>query len=166
MTILYLHGLDSKLSPEKQRVLEKYAKVIAPEIDYRTRPDVISELLGDYKNSDVVCVIGSSMGGFVAYHVSQAINVPALLFNPAFPYRSVQINVPGEILRSAAYLRIVIGGVDDVIIAEDNLTYIEQHVESHNLELIFKPDLGHQIPVDVFEPAIADFMKSFQNIGS
>ncbi len=36
MTILYLHGLESKLSDVKRVVLEKFGTIIAPDMDYKS----------------------------------------------------------------------------------------------------------------------------------
>lgn len=162
MTLLYFHGLDSQLSTEKRSILEKFATVLAPDIDYRTRPNAIAEILAEYRDVTIDAVIGSSMGGFVGYHVSQALNMPALLFNPAFPYRSVPMVSPEVIPEATPYCQIYVGDLDTVVNAHDNLTYIEHHLDRPNLELIWKLNLGHQIPVDVFESAVEEFMQKYK----
>lgn len=61
MNILYLHGLESKLSVQKRAILEVYGTVIAPDIDYNSNPNVIQNLYEEYHNQDINAI--SSMGG-------------------------------------------------------------------------------------------------------
>ncbi|PRX38765.1 alpha/beta hydrolase family protein [Salegentibacter salegens] len=81
MKILYLHGLNSKLSDEKREVLEEYGQVFAPDIDYSDKhfqPDLI---LKEFPNTEFNEVMGSSMGALNAYAISEIIGRSALLFN-------------------------------------------------------------------------------------
>ena len=75
MNILYLHGLDSKLSPEKRQILENYGKVFAPDLNYYENPNVIQTLLKMYPDVEINTVIGSSIGGFAAFHVANVLFV-------------------------------------------------------------------------------------------
>ncbi|PRX39605.1 YqiA/YcfP family alpha/beta fold hydrolase [Salegentibacter salegens] len=82
MNILYLHGLNSKLSDEEREVLKKYGQVFSPDINYSDKhfqPDLI---LKEFPNTEVNVVMGSSMGALNAYAISEIIGRPALLFNP------------------------------------------------------------------------------------
>ena len=45
MTILYLHGLESKLNPEKKSILERFGIVIAPDMDYFNDQNVFDLLI-------------------------------------------------------------------------------------------------------------------------
>lgn len=158
MNILYLHGLDSKLSSEKREILQKYGKVFAPDLDYYQNPDAIGTILNMYPEIEINTVIGSSMGGFAAYHVSNALVRPALLFNPALMKRSVLQNIP---LGSNSYnslKQIVIGQRDEVVLPADTLYFLSQNfnpVTDVNLRLV--PRLGHNIPVELFEEEVQSF---------
>ena len=44
MNILYLHGLDSNLSIKKKEILEPFGSIIAPDLDYRSNPNMIKTL--------------------------------------------------------------------------------------------------------------------------
>jgi predicted esterase YcpF (UPF0227 family) len=88
MNILFLHGLESKLSEPKRAVFETYGTVIAPDINYKADPNGIQNLYSKYHNQDINIIIGSSMGGFAAYHLANSLGLCALLCNPALPYRS------------------------------------------------------------------------------
>lgn len=63
MNILYLHGLESKLSDEKKAILKTYGTVIAPDLNYNSNPNTIQNLYDEYKNQEINVIIGSSMGG-------------------------------------------------------------------------------------------------------
>ena len=82
MNILYLHGLMSKLSPEKRKVLEQYGEVFAPDINYPKKHIQPAEILKQYPDTEFNVIIGSSMGALNAYIISENIGRPALLFNP------------------------------------------------------------------------------------
>ena len=71
MNILYIHGLNGSLSPEKQVFLERYGNVEAPSLDYENNPDSIIWLYNHYKDAKIDVIIGSSMGGFAGYHLSK-----------------------------------------------------------------------------------------------
>ena len=51
--MLFLHGLESKLSDEKRSILEAYGTVIAPDLDYKSKPNIIQDLYDDYKNQEI-----------------------------------------------------------------------------------------------------------------
>ncbi len=64
MNILYLHGLKSKLSPEKKKVLEQYDEVYAPDIDYSKDHLKYVEILQRFPETEFNVIIGSSMRGY------------------------------------------------------------------------------------------------------
>ena len=157
MNILYLHGLDSKLSPEKKAILEKYGKVHAPNLNYYTNPDAIETILEMYADVDINTVIGSSMGGFVAYHVSNALLRPALLFNPALKKRSVPQNIPSEGGHNNLK-QIVVGQRDDVVSPADTFSFLMKNFNPvTDIHLHLVPRLRHNIPVEFFEEEVKEF---------
>jgi hypothetical protein len=154
MNILFLHGLESKLSDEKRAILETYGIVIAPDLDYKSNPDAIQNLYDEYKNQNINAVIGSSMGGFAGFHLANSLGIFALLYNPALPYRnSILQNIPSHLpQKQSPLMRIVLGGQDDVIKAKDNLAFLSQNfsgLKECTIEII--NELAHQIPVAVFK---------------
>jgi hypothetical protein len=134
MNILYLHGLESKLSEEKRAILENYGTVIAPDLDYKSNPNVIQNLYDEYKVQDINAIIGSSMGGFAGFHLANSLGICALLYNPALPYRnSVAQHIPSDLpKKQSPLMRIVLGGQDDVINAKDNLNFLSQNFSDLN----------------------------------
>jgi hypothetical protein len=163
MNILYLHGLESKLSNEKRVLLEKYGKVIAPDMDYTSNPNMIASLFSEYHNYGIDVIIGSSMGGFAGYYLANSFGICALLYNPALPYRgnTEQIQPTDLPVNNPKVIRIVLGGQDTVIKAKDNLEFLAQHISSTtDFSIVIRKDLGHQIPVDVFEMETIAFFDS------
>ena len=161
MNILYLHGLDSNLSAEKKVILEPFGNSIAPELDYRANPNMIETLFNQYSNQNIDVIIGSSMGGFAGFYLSKLMQIPALLFNPALPYRtSVLQNIPVINDNHNHLLQIVIGNQDDVILAKDNLDFITKLLPLKNdFRLHLLSELGHGIPVVFFESEVNLFFR-------
>lgn len=159
MNILYLHGLDSKLSPEKKGVLEKFGAVYAPDLNYYEDTHAIGTILGYYPGVDIDVVIGSSMGGFAGYYVADAIKRPALLFNPALKERSVDQNIP-SVKDCTSLKHIVLGQIDEVISPIDTLDFLQKNFNTdthYYLHLV--PELGHNIPVPFLEKEVSSFLQ-------
>lgn len=154
MNILFLHGLESKLSDEKRAILETYGTVIAPDLEYNSNPNVIQNLYDEFVNQDINTIIGSSMGGFVGFHLANSMGICSLLYNPALPYRNnIEQTIPSSLPANQSLLiRIVLGGHDDIIKANDNLGFLAQNYnQKTDYTIVIKNDLAHQIPVNVFE---------------
>lgn len=159
MNILYLHGLNSSLSPEKRIVLERYGNVEGPAIDYESNPDCLIWLYNCYKNTEIDLVIGSSMGGFAGYHISKLFQVPALLFNPALANRSVVQNIPGTPETNGSSISVVLGAKDEIVNPQKTLNFIgDLLMVSQDYNIQIRHDLEHQIPLAVFEEEVMRFM--------
>lgn len=160
MNILYLHGLESKLSLQKRESLERYGKVFAPALDYHNNPASIESILLEYSNADINAVIGSSMGGFAAYYVSSALRCPALLFNPALKHRSVEQHIPPLEEAVQSYKRIVLGLQDDVVDPSHTLTFIAENLNREaGLELKLRPRMEHRVEINIFQEELEKFFK-------
>lgn len=158
MNILYLHGLDSSLNDEKRTILERFGTVFAPTIDYRNNPNTIKQVYEKFKNHDpeINVVIGSSMGGFAGYYISEVLNRPALLFNPALASRSVSQEVPDTIISSLNLKHIILGAKDNVVDPNKTLQFLSKiTLAEYRIHTLL--NLGHRIPVAVFEEAVEEF---------
>lgn len=163
MQILYIHGLDSKLSPEKREILQKFGEVLSPDLNYYENPDVIDSILQEVEEEEIDLIIGSSIGGFAAYYVSTALGKPALLFNPALRERSVRQNIPNPSEKSLNLKQFVLGAKDVVVDPADTLQFIAGHYASFTgLHLHLRPELTHNITLDVFEEEVASFIKKLK----
>lgn len=162
MTILYIHGLNGSLTPEKRVILERYGKVESPSIDYENNPDSISDLYDQFKNTEFDLIMGSSMGGFVGYHLSKLLQLPALLFNPALPERSVPQNTPETPETNNASIHIVLGSKDEVVDPKKTLYFLGDLLkQEQDYKISIRHDLEHRIPLDVFEEEVMRFIKTF-----
>lgn len=161
MNILYLHGLESKLSEEKRKVLEPFGTIIAPDMDYYANPKMFQWLYETYKNEEIDCIIGSSMGGFMGYYLAMAFNCKSLLFNPALSQRSVLQEIPENLKPKAqTNYQLVLGWEDTIVPAKETINFIKQNGFSNiNYKLELAPNLAHRIPVEVFKGRVECFFK-------
>lgn len=158
MNILFLHGLESKLSDQKREVLQQYGTVTAPDMDYYNHPKTIAALFAEFESSEIDYIIGSSMGGFAGFYLSIMLGVPALLFNPALPYRSVRQDIPEWDFTPEKPIHVVLGLKDTLIKAVDTEAFFEQHY-SDNQHINFRklPQLEHRIPFEIFTDEVNRF---------
>jgi len=155
--ILYLHGLDSALSPEKRAVLERYFAVVSPQLDYRNTPDMFVRLSALVAVEKPDAIIGSSMGGRFAYYLAAKYALPALCFNPALGYRPFEIDLP-EVGTAHNPIVFVLGGKDAVVSATENFAWIRAN--SHpNFVLKWYNTMGHRIDIETFTIEIEAFGK-------
>ena len=162
MTILYLHGLESKLSDVKKAILAEFGTVIAPDMDYKSNSEMYIFLMETYKDRTIDCIIGSSMGGFMGYHLALTLGCPALLFNPALPIQSLNQVVPSRIEpKSNQSFSIVLGGQDETVPAISNLKYFSENLlRGVQFQIKIRPDLAHQIPPEIFEEESSAFLRT------
>lgn len=162
MNILYIYGLDSKLSPDKKTILEKFGNVFTPDVDYYNDRQAIESILFQMKNRNIDAVIGSSMGGFAGYYISTILGVPALLFNPALETRSVQQDIPETKITSQTSKKFLLGAIDDVIDPGETLRFLSRNYNDHtDFHLHIMPGLTHNIPVDIFKEEVKNFFKIY-----
>ncbi len=147
--------------------MEKYGNVIAPTFDYRNIAveDLLTNVIDIQFNIDCDLVIGSSLGGLMAYTAAELKDLPCLLFNPALYGNSLSWE-KDEIADESFYtdprtklVYIVLGKKDTVVEYERNQKFIEEHVAVPKT-IISVPDLEHRIPLSVFEYHVASFMQT------
>lgn len=162
--ILYLHGLqvdpnEEPISAEKRTILEHYGTVYAPKLDYANNPNCFALLENEFKVKNIDLIVGSSMGGFMAYYLSLNWQKPCLAFNPALPGQKVHQNLLENVpSKRTEYLQVVLGAQDDVINAGYNLIYLAQNTEKDdNISIHIQNGLQHRIPVEVLEEEMKYF---------
>lgn len=160
MNILYLHGLNSKLSPEKRTVLENYGQVFAPDIDYSKKYIQPTTVLNTYKSIEFDVVIGSSMGALNAYIISENIGRPALLFNPPLS-RYQKVTFTTYFTKNAAPKQLLLGAQDEVVNPTETLAFLANHLKEDSLRLNVDSQLEHRIPVSIFKAQISEFFNQF-----
>ena len=158
MKLLYLHGLNSKLSDEKRKILEEYGQVFAPDINYSEKhfqPDLI---LKEFPNTEFNVVMGSSMGALNAYAISEIIGRPALLFNPPLN-RYQEREASHKFTHGLSSKQILLGGSDDVVDVAETLNFLGQNLQKSELNIKVLPQLGHRIPIEIFTEQVKKFFK-------
>lgn len=154
--VLYLHGLNSKLHQDRRVVLQKFdLEIFAPQIDYEGNPHALQELLDNYQ---VDMVIGSSAGGLAGFYFSGVKDLPALLFNPALPFRHYIQQIP-DLQKRTTFLQVVIGGRDVDVPAQKTFDYLTQNYDqSVPMQIHWFNQMAHRIPIDVFEQEVKFFI--------
>ncbi|MDX1278199.1 YqiA/YcfP family alpha/beta fold hydrolase [Oceanihabitans sediminis] len=160
MKILYIHGLNGSLSPEKREILEQFGEVFSPAINYEANPKAIEDLIQSFKSKDIKIVMGSSMGGFSGYYVSNSLQCPALLFNPALAERTVYQIVPDITNKKSSYKQIVLGTQDDIVKPRKTLNFLaETLMLQPQYKIHVHNNLAHRIPLDIFEEEVNLFFQ-------
>ncbi len=155
MNILYLHGLHSKLSQPKRKLLEQYGKVFAPDIAYENKHIQPVEILQQFPDTEFNVIIGSSMGALNAFIISENIGRPALLFNPPLKkYR--RVNFKAQQVKGLHTKQIFLGGRDDIVDPADTLQFLGGYKAS-DLSITINQKNGHRIPLDIFREQLAIF---------
>lgn len=158
MKILYLHGLDSFLQDDRREVLQNFGDIYAPILNYLNTPNLFEKLLADYKTID--CVIGSSLGGLVAYYLAQKLQIPALLFNPALPFKN-QLPFQTDFNKNyTQFMQVVIGIQDEVIDFQKSLSVLTADFsEKQNAEIHLLNTMKHSYPIEIFKTECDFFFK-------
>src|SRR5690606_23081068 len=118
------------------------------------------DLFAEYFGSEIDCIIGSSMGGFAGFYLSMMFETPALLFNPALPYRSVRQKVPKYDYNICRSIEVVLGERDNLILAADTEKFLHKHYPNNIFIRTRRlTQLEHRIPLSVFEEEVKRFRK-------
>ena len=121
--------------------------------------DLVTSLI---KHDKYDVIIGSSMGGWFAWHLGKELSTPVLLLNPALHSRMIEplmeISnfyrigswVEEERERSSVFL--ALGRLDDVIDPKETLEWISDH-DNNSLSCmtIMVDDYGHRTDVKNFQ---------------
>ena len=152
MKALYIHGFQSSPVPVKVKALEEnFGQVFAPHIDWeddKRRQNLFKELDEVIKSEGITHIIGSSMGGQMAFYLATKNNIDALCFNPAFGVRyddfGYELNKDFD-----CNVLIVLGKNDEVVDPEKSYEFLRRNGIYNKVELAIE-DMGHQISLPVF----------------
>lgn len=146
MTTLYLHGLNSTNISLRTEWLQQFGTVINPLLSYKNIPKTykkIEKLIQQYQPD---AIVGSSMGGYLGFHLGNYYRIPTLLLNPAL-IMTVLIRPDNRHLASDTKHTVSLGKNDPIIrpeITKQLLKEWEQHYQ------IFEYNIEHQTPFEVF----------------
>ena len=164
--ILFLHGLESKANCDKVGFLRSLGHIVtSPKINYREDNcyDNLKTLVR-YNTYDVI--IGSSMGGWVAWNLGKDLGIPVLLLNPAVHSRSIELNhIDIEPVRESKPSKVflAVGLADDVIDPETTIDWLNKHDKlDWNLNNTYKAIYGHRTSVERFIDIWVHFEKDIE----
>jgi len=151
MKAAFFHGFESNgVSSEKLTILNKYFdEVYAPTINYRN-PNVFKDTLRYIKDNPQDLLIGSSMGGWLAYCISSITGTPMLLFNPAVHGRPAEISV--EQGNKKPQCTIILGRQDTVINPHRTIQWLKDNNVDADIKLV---NMHHRIDNDVLDASIS-----------
>mgnify|MGYP003149762467 FL=1 len=164
--ILFLHGLESKANCDKVGFLRSLGHIVtSPKMNYR-EDNCYNNLktLVKYNTYDVI--IGSSMGGWVAWNLGKDLGIPVLLLNPAVHSRSIELNhIDIEPVRESKPSKVflALGLYDDVISPDKTLEWLK-----NNDKLDWNPNnckmggYGHRTSVERFIDIWVHFEKGIE----
>lgn len=145
MNIAFFHGLESSAISSKSVFLHKNFTAFTPAMNYYNQ-NLFDETLSQLENANFDLLVGSSMGGYFAYHLSTFLNLPTLLFNPAFVDRSFEPVVNSGTFQPPQ--TIILGENDDVINPQKSILWIENNLKQYSFH---HESIGHRTPIEVFE---------------
>jgi hypothetical protein len=159
-TILYLHGLGSSPNQHRIGIMKLVANVLSPLLHYEEKPswNVLVEIMETNKPD---AIVGSSLGGYLAFHLSNKFQVPALLFNPAMGTTvsdGTNIRKMQPVEENPLYKnKMAVVGLKDVVV--DPAVQLEA---LRGIKRIKKDkDMGHTVPDNKFEEYFSEFYRGF-----
>lgn len=160
---LYLHGLHSSvINSPKVNWLKSfdYTKVMAPEINYsQEKSSIFSRLSQIVETEKIQYIVGSSMGGFLGYHLGSKHNLPTLLFNPSLIKTSVgkpDLDNTGVHNATRGHHSFVLGLNDEVVDPTKLLQFIS-NTEIHTIRKITFEPMAHRVPLEIFRSQMLAF---------
>ena len=151
--VLYFHGLGGSGNglletkndwDEKLPELAKHFELIAPNLDYLmlSQNPFSSKFIHYYlQNIEFDVVMGLSMGGYMAYHVSKQYNVPCILFNPALSDITLSHNWHGPWFENSKLpneniVRVIVSELDPVVNAPKTLEFLKEDCPNCDIRLL------------------------------
>ena len=154
MKILFLHGLQSNNKSSKvSHMNDEGHEVMAPHMNYFDNEHLYQETLKKLLEFEPELIVGSSMGGYFAYHLGTHFKTNLLLLNPALPNRSFD----PPILRDGkekSRIWAMVGKNDTDVPAKENIEILKRAGAKVQIG-----DHEHRTPIEVFKPFFNSVLK-------
>jgi hypothetical protein len=153
MKIAYLHGLESSIDEKDPKIIflrSNFSEVFAPSIAYRN-DKTFDKLFSEIKQLKPDLIVGSSMGGYIAYLIGSKLGIETVLFNPAVVDRSFDPKVDDTKLKGTKH-NVYLGKSDTTISGNKVKSYFG-HEGSGNFKYR-SYNGGHRVPEPTFINAI------------
>ena len=156
MKILFLHGLESTNQSSKVDFMRALGHDVHAEyMDYKKVLDLYSKTLNSIIDFNPDLIVGSSMGGYFAFHLGTHYKTNLLLLNPALPNRTFDPPIlPDGNEKSKIWA--LVGENDDVVRPKENIEILKRAgakvtVGKHK----------HRTPPEIFEPFFKEVIAEF-----
>jgi hypothetical protein len=172
MRIFYFHGWGGRFDEAKHKILSKFGdEVYYPDIDYQNQRNLINaydnEIYGGLNKGVPTLVVGTSLGGYMGFHISNICRCPALLFNPAFFFKSgAEMRPSGGSMGSDDRNKQFIFSVkDEEIDIKRCVKFLREYKYDDSLIKLYD-NLTHQIPLDIFENEFTEFREKYKDFAN
>lgn len=157
MRTLYLHGLDSHPTPEKNKIMKDAGLTLtALHISYREKLGVYETMKDTAIRKKIEFIVGSSLGGYIGNVLAEDLGLPCLLFNPSMHYTDVfysKIPVIEDPKCPARY--VVLGHNDPTVNPHHSLKVFGQaDATAMDQRILTCHWLGHQVDERTFREMI------------
>lgn len=153
--IFFIHGLESSNKSSKVDLMRsKGFDVLAPSMDYATNEDLFSQTLEKVLEFQPHLIVGSSMGGYFAFHIGFHYSTTLLLLNPALISRPFQPKIlPVGTEKSEVWA--LLGEQDDLISPIQNFEILQ------NIGATIRMGKhGHRTPIEAFQGVFDELIKT------
>jgi len=154
MHILYLHGYRAQPPADKLARLQVLGhRTTAPHLHYDDGPvfDSLLTLVAFHnaRGPGIDFIIGSSMGGYMAYYLSDLLQLPCWLINPALRDDLPKLQPVPLAPKPHKAKYILLGLQDDVVPPLATIQHLAQRPDAFRT-LSLRADLGHRIDATTF----------------
>lgn len=152
MRILYIHGLDSAPNADRMGWLEQQGhQVYALHLDYRMQPNAFDILAKELEQRQADYLVGSSLGGYLAYWLGERYGLPVLIYNPAMHLSIEGLGLPEIQELRCPRRHIVLGAQDERVDPQWNWQWLQKQERPGLAQRIIMCHwLGHQIDPETF----------------
>jgi len=159
MKILFLHGLQSNNKSSKvSHMIDEGHQVLAPNMNYFDNEQLFQETLNKLLEFEPELIVGSSMGGYFAYHLGTHYKTNLLLLNPALPKRSFDPPILPD-GKEKSRIWAMVGKHDTDVPAKENIEILKKvraKVSIKNHE--------HRTPIKAFGSYFKSVLEDIQTI--
>ena len=155
-TVLYIHGYESAPTPAKTMALSDLGfAVIAPKIHYVENYNTYERLKSLALEYQIDWLVGSSLGGYTAFWLSQELILPTLLFNPSLIFKRTDPGLVKKDLEIKNFNQTIFLGLKDTTV-DPLLTqkWLEKRQILDRVKIIKNEEHAHEISLDVFTHTI------------
>lgn len=153
----FYHGLGGERNPDKIHLLKEMGyDTYYPNIDFddewyydKCKSLFLRELVRS-KNSNII--MGTSLGGYLAYNVAKALNKECVLINPSINRKMSKLNIREFDMNYVAKfpkIKVFFGELDDYVIDKYQIETLEENGDDYEYTHI--PDMDHGLPLDKFK---------------